>query len=551
MPSHDRRAAGRRRAWGRGPIILRFEPLEGRRLPTASPLPDLVGSSIATTSVADWGDSIEVKADILNQGRGMVSTPFNVAIYAMASPNIGAKSVLLAEVPITTALAPGQSATIDKTLNLPASPIPNYSGSGAIYIGLKIDPEKAVDETNRNNDQGVGAGYDTAAVQVAPKPHANLVGNALNVVPIQADPSLPAPTAATWGGAIQVTAQVVNSSQGDAPPTRAAITLTPAGQIPGDGQDVTIGYLNIPAVPAWQTVNVSQPITLPAVAPSMLAGGTGFTLSMIQDADYSTDIRYPHGASQGAGKDMIAVTINPGLGLQAPAAPQPDLAAGGVQVVGSPIFWGHTFQVNGTIQNLGAGDAGPFRADLFLIGTDGSLANGLFLGEVNFDGLKSVTSQSFNATLQLPSRLPAGMTIEGASVGRVAMIVNPDNMVDEGGKLSNNASESNPVTLRLLGSDGSSNVPTAPAVTTTPPPLGRARTAGTLQTAPHKKAPLTGPGGRSVPLHRHIVANTHNDTLSQLAHNLSIFPRETNNLFKSLVNFHHTPKVKPRTKTSK
>ena len=28
MPSHDRRAAGRRRAWGRGPIILKLESLE-------------------------------------------------------------------------------------------------------------------------------------------------------------------------------------------------------------------------------------------------------------------------------------------------------------------------------------------------------------------------------------------------------------------------------------------------------------------------------------------------------------------------------------------
>ena len=47
MPSHDRRAAGRRRAWGRGPIILKLESLERRELLTAWPtrrLPDLVNS---------------------------------------------------------------------------------------------------------------------------------------------------------------------------------------------------------------------------------------------------------------------------------------------------------------------------------------------------------------------------------------------------------------------------------------------------------------------------------------------------------------------------
>ena len=35
MPSNDRRAAGRRRAWGRGPIILKLESLERRALMTA------------------------------------------------------------------------------------------------------------------------------------------------------------------------------------------------------------------------------------------------------------------------------------------------------------------------------------------------------------------------------------------------------------------------------------------------------------------------------------------------------------------------------------
>src|SRR3954471_9376232 len=60
MTSQKRRAAGRRRAWGRGPIILRFESLEGRQLLSASSsakalLPDLVGSSFATAHGLDWG----------------------------------------------------------------------------------------------------------------------------------------------------------------------------------------------------------------------------------------------------------------------------------------------------------------------------------------------------------------------------------------------------------------------------------------------------------------------------------------------------------------
>ncbi len=111
-----------------------------------------------------------------------------------------------------------------------------------------------VAESNKNNNQGVGAGYDTAAVQIAPKAGANLVGNSLNVVPVVVDPTgaattVGAPPTAMWGGTIQVTAQIVNQSQGDAPATRAAIILTPAGDVPGDGTDVTSATSTSPPSP--------------------------------------------------------------------------------------------------------------------------------------------------------------------------------------------------------------------------------------------------------------------------------------------------------------
>ena len=62
MPTLNRRAAGRRRAWGRGPIILRFDSLEPRELLTAPPpLADLAGSSLVTVHAADWNDTVAVQ----------------------------------------------------------------------------------------------------------------------------------------------------------------------------------------------------------------------------------------------------------------------------------------------------------------------------------------------------------------------------------------------------------------------------------------------------------------------------------------------------------
>src|SRR3954465_1712995 len=90
MSSHDRRAAGRRRAWGRGPIILRFEPLEGRQLLAATPaaatppapLPDLVGQSFQTPLTLEWGGTFHAQGVVVNHGTAAVSTPFKVDIYA-------------------------------------------------------------------------------------------------------------------------------------------------------------------------------------------------------------------------------------------------------------------------------------------------------------------------------------------------------------------------------------------------------------------------------------------------------------------------------------
>src|SRR4051812_21313231 len=80
MPSHDRRAAARRRAWGRGPIILRFELLEGRQLlaTTPQPLPDLVSAAFDTLHNLDWGDSFHAVGQIGNQGQGVAPFPFHV-----------------------------------------------------------------------------------------------------------------------------------------------------------------------------------------------------------------------------------------------------------------------------------------------------------------------------------------------------------------------------------------------------------------------------------------------------------------------------------------
>src|SRR6185437_8857414 len=96
MPSPDRRATGRRRAWGRGPVDLKLESLEGRALlaARAGNLPDLVNSALAVSSnVSDWGSSVEAEGRVTNQGANATTVPVQVGLYASAVRGIRKYSV--------------------------------------------------------------------------------------------------------------------------------------------------------------------------------------------------------------------------------------------------------------------------------------------------------------------------------------------------------------------------------------------------------------------------------------------------------------------------
>ncbi len=306
MSSQDRRSAGRRRAWGRGPIILKFESLERRELLSTArtPLPNLVGTSFVASPNADWNQPITVKGTVTNQGSATATSSFEVAIYASHAVTVGPYSVLLGDVTIPAGLAAGQSSSFTTTVKLPTSPLPGMSPNGLLHINMVIDPQHVVSESNYRNQSGLGPGYDESAVQITPEQPANLVNTAIGVYP----------SAPQWGSSMTVTAQVSNEAYGVAPATQEAIVLTPTGVTPGTGQDVVIGTISVPSIPAWSNVNVEKAITLPVTPPSLLANDSQFLLWVEPDANYVTNPVYPHSpvAQQGVDEQTVSITVPAG-----------------------------------------------------------------------------------------------------------------------------------------------------------------------------------------------------------------------------------------------
>jgi hypothetical protein len=519
MSSYDRRSAGRRRAWGRGPIILRFEPLEKREVLSLlhGPLPDLVASSFVTTSNADWNDPISASGQITNQGNATATTPFDVEIYASHGNRIGPYSVMIGEVTIPAGLAPGQSVPFNTTVNLPKSPLPGMSPNGVVFIDLKVDPQNAVRESNKRNNSGLGLGYDESPVQITPHQPAHVVATSIGITP----------TDAQWGGSIVVTAQISNAAYGNAPSTRAAVVLTPVGATPGGSSDVTIGNIPVPAIPAWSTVNVEQSIPLPVTPPQVLGGASQFTLSLLPDADFLTNSVFPHVATGGVGVDQVTVniTVPPGT-TPPPLGPLSDLAPGATTTSSTNLSWGQTFQTQTNIENLGQADPGPFRVRFVLVGLSGDTTHGLFLGDSIVNGLAPGTTVPVTKDLTLPARLPAGVVLSSLGTGRIAVLVDPENALNETFK-NNNVAISAPITLRLLGTDGNSFVPNLP------PPAQKLAVISPIKSLRLVKSPSQKPSPNpNKPRKLYLKMPPHH---ASLIHNLSVFPKRVGDLIKKYI----------------
>ncbi len=468
MPSHDRRAAARRRAWGRGPMILQFEPLEGRQLMAATPRggnlkPDLVATRFDTLHNLDWGDAFHAVGEVGNQGNGTALTGFKVDVYASSGPTINARSVLIGSIDVPAGLTPGTRYQFDKVLNMPGSPLPFTDINQAVFISTRVNPDNSPAESNRRNNERQGQGFDTSVVTITPPSPANLVGTAIGVTP----------NSLSWGDTFSLTTQIANTAEGNAPSTRARLVLTPAGITPGGPSDVTIDSFSVPAVAAFQSVNVIRDVKLPKTPPSVLAGGTQFVLTVVPDADFQTNAALSAKVAQGLNLDQTTLSIAP-LANPEPVPPRAELAAVGLTVPTTPVAWGQSIPISTTLQNLGQADTGPLRVRFLLTGANGSVSDALFLADASIPGgLKAGFSQEVKQTARIPSRLPNGLLLNGDGIGRILVAIDPENTLDEPLK-TNNLASSAPIRLKLLGTNGGP-VPNLPSGN----PLGNPAPAGT------------------------------------------------------------------------
>jgi hypothetical protein len=131
-------------------------------------LPDLVGASFHVgADTALWGEALTIHYAIENRG-GAAAGPFEAEVRLSTDNRFDSEDSLLAKVSIAGLAAGGAFAgTVTITLpGTPGQPPPSFQEPQDVFLGLQIDPDNAVAESNKNNNssQHRGMDWDTLSI---------------------------------------------------------------------------------------------------------------------------------------------------------------------------------------------------------------------------------------------------------------------------------------------------------------------------------------------------------------------------------------------------
>ena len=204
-----------------------------------------------------------------------------------------------------------------------------------------------------------------------------------------------------------MTAQITNQSAGAVAPDSALLSLTPQGLNYGGSTTVGIGTITVPPLAAYQTINLVQNITLPAVEPVPITNYTNFGLTMTQDADYVTNDLIPTSPTRESDSTRRRSRSPPAR----PRRPRSVRSRPG-RLVGpgleADVELGLRLPGHHRRPKPGTGAAGPFLVFFLLTGQSGSINDAIFLGETTIPGLAAGANQPLTQTLQSRPACPPG-----------------------------------------------------------------------------------------------------------------------------------------------
>jgi hypothetical protein len=238
--------------------------------------------------------------------------------------------------------------TFTFSATLPAATDPFWTEAGPYYIGMVIDPDDLVDESNESDNSNRGEFLDWDTVDFPNIAPADLFGTNFNVVQ---EPLVP-------GATFDVDFTVRNGGGSDASAFDVEFYLSDNDLIASCCVDILLGTETISFLGNHSSTSRSTTLTLPPASDpfwDFVSTSTDpFYIGMIVDANGAVaESDETNNSNRGELIDYDGVYT-------------PDLSGLSFDVVPEPLDAGDNFTVNFNIQNTAAGFAGAFDVDFYI-----------------------------------------------------------------------------------------------------------------------------------------------------------------------------------------
>lgn len=418
--------------------------------PTALP-PDVAGSTFNIVETeATTGEEITVTFDISNLGQGNAG-PFQVNILLSRDNLVGAGDFVLGTVNINGLARSTDSNLITRTFKLPDvnHPIWSLNGSGNYFIGALSDANNQLVEANELNNSGLGLGIDFDVIDVTvsdpgdppPIPNPDMRGIVFDAT---TDP-------ATAGSTASVNFKLQNNGSQNASQFTVDFYLSTNSTITTD--DFFLGQRVISGIESGKsTAELTQLLQLPGAGNAFWNGTGTYYIGMVIDRDNNiAESNESNNSNRGVLLDKDSLTIN------VPQVPA-DLRGTNFNVVQEPLEAGDSFDLQFTVQNAAAGNAGPFSVRFYLSSNSLINSSDRLIGQFSFNGLAGNSSQANSVNLTLPT--DAILYGNGDNTYYIGMIVDAGGAVAESNENNNSNRgelvdfDSVIITLPSLGGQG-------------------------------------------------------------------------------------------------
>ncbi len=361
------------------------------------------------------GELFDIEFSISNQGNDIVDS-FEVGFYLSTDNSITEEDTLLGKETITGLAGNSDTELLSTNFRLsPSNPFLS-NGNGIYYVGMLIDPDNLITESNEDNNSNTD--IDSTKVKVL-----SITASSFDVVQ----------RFANTGEQVQVVFSVDNLTNLIAEDVKVDFYLSGNDWI--SQEDYKLGSFTIDSI-AGESNSGTRVATFNLPPDSerfwrIKEDGTYFIGMIIPGNSESNQANNFYTGNNAEYVDYGAIDIN--------VSNIVDLTG---ESFDARVGEFGTVDIDFSVLNIGDGAAGKFTIDFYISDNEYLSSNDFYLGSYEIDSLAADSSSgNLTTSFTLPTTNDQFWFPKGSGAYSIGMVINPSEEVDETFKLSNNSNQ--------------------------------------------------------------------------------------------------------------